>query len=215
MIRVPKLNTSIGSWSDFSNGSGLYVSWTLGADPMFTFNTSNQWFVTGTQAGLSLTGSTDFQSVLNRTFSVAAPMVYVGNDEVPFATMMRDPVSELILCQRYYEKSYDEGIAPGTAQANGATSVVVSTAWYTMHHVIPFRVTKRSPPSVTMYGHHYANITNAYSGYNTGGGIIGDFSAVASQISQNNFHHGSNNGTLNATAGNYYKFQWVADSEIS
>jgi hypothetical protein len=75
------------------------------------------------------------------------------------------PISdELALCQRYYEKSYDIGTAPGTATSTGnidfygssdATSNVVVT--------VPYKVTKRIiPATITFYNTSGAASTWSY-----------------------------------------------------
>ena len=60
-----------------------------------------------------------------------------------------DIASELVACQRYYEKSYDQGTAPGTASTTG---IVYFRSNGTNHlECVPFKVTKRGTPNVTLY----------------------------------------------------------------
>jgi hypothetical protein len=74
--------------------------------------------------------------------------------------------TELALCQRYYEKSFDIGTAPAQAAGTaGASTMTQATAaslanygWQT-----PYKVTKRAAPSlVTLYNPVVAN-ANAYN----------------------------------------------------
>lgn len=60
-----------------------------------------------------------------------------------------DIASELVACQRYYEKSYNQGTAPGTATTTG---IVYFRSNGTNHlECVPFKVTKRGTPNVTLY----------------------------------------------------------------
>ena len=60
-----------------------------------------------------------------------------------------DIASELVACQRYYEKSYNQGTAPGTASTAG---IVYFRSNGTNHYeAVPFKVTKRTTPNVTLY----------------------------------------------------------------
>ena len=71
-----------------------------------------------------------------------------------FATSFdyRDYARELIMCQRYYEKSYDQGTTPGTNTTNGVSWIVIASvnSWTS----VPFAAEKRVVPtmSVSMYG---------------------------------------------------------------
>jgi len=60
-----------------------------------------------------------------------------------------DIASELVACQRYYEKSYNQGTAPGTATTAG----IVYFKSNGINHLecVPFKVTKRGTPNVTLY----------------------------------------------------------------
>ena len=83
----------------------------------------------------------------------------------PFAT-------ELLLCQRYYEKSYDYSTAPGTATSNNPcySRNDASNATTTRNFVVSggrFAVEKRTSPSVTFYS-SYTGTASRISGYSSG-----------------------------------------------
>lgn len=61
---------------------------------------------------------------------------------------------ELMLCQRYYEKSYEVDVIPGTATATGQNAFFIyglPSSTYSAGKEIAFKVTKRVPPAMTGY----------------------------------------------------------------
>lgn len=60
---------------------------------------------------------------------------------------------ELSLCQRYYEKSYSQGVPPGSIGYGGANATGVGgvPAGSLGESTIVFKVTKRTIPSITIY----------------------------------------------------------------
>lgn len=61
---------------------------------------------------------------------------------------------ELALCQRYYEKSYDVAVNPGSVTTAGATNLYIGglpSAVYANTCWTFYKVTKRTPPTVTTY----------------------------------------------------------------
>jgi len=82
----------------------------------------------------------------------------------PVATPFeRRPLStELALCQRYFEKSYDQATAPGAVSSFGGNAVFtvgVPSAIYTAGVTVGFKITKRADPTITLY-----SITTGASG---------------------------------------------------
>lgn len=104
-----------------------------------------------------------------------------------------DYISELTYCQRFYEKSYDPDVAPGTNTTTGAATVynyVNSTqnpggfVWY--------KVPKRANPTVAMW--------------TTGGSVDG---TSTSRSSKDYFMR-----INNVAANSFVDFHWSADAEI-
>jgi hypothetical protein len=60
---------------------------------------------------------------------------------------------ELLLCQRYFEKSYDQTVVPGTNSANGISYFYVArtTSNAYGYYTTKFQVTKRSNTTITIY----------------------------------------------------------------
>lgn len=110
-------------------------------------------------------------------------------------------------CQRYYEKSYDDGTALGAASRNGITGSYGNATAQTILNV-PFKVSKRVAPTISYWdGAGNASKVSYYSGSAwtdnqtpTGGSIL--LSALNSFVS-----------TM-CTATNNTNFQWGATSEL-
>ncbi len=64
----------------------------------------------------------------------------------------RDITSELVRCQRYFEKSYNQGTTPGTATSLGGYQSRDGTASTVVrYYPVGYKVTKRANPTVVIY----------------------------------------------------------------
>ncbi|KZE29127.1 hypothetical protein AVW15_04790 [Chelatococcus daeguensis] len=70
---------------------------------------------------------------------------------VPSAFEVRPFSQELAMCQRYFEKSYNLEVAPGTASQMGRRNQNTFQIATNHRADIPFRVIKRAAPTVTIY----------------------------------------------------------------
>jgi hypothetical protein len=74
---------------------------------------------------------------------------------------------EMLLCQRYYWKSYNQGVAPGAASSAGQF-VSVSNAAGTWRITVPFKATMRdTPATITSYS-PATGLAGAYRDDNVG-----------------------------------------------
>ena len=115
---------------------------------------------------------------------------------------------ELLLCQRYYEKSYDVSTSPGTSTA---TSMVVSGAGATatdyVNVSVGFQVDKRTAPTVTIYDR--AGNSGKATYYNNG--VATDNKSVnSSGIGEKRFVAESDNSSTKNIMGVHFK----ADAEL-
>lgn len=125
-------DTFSGTW-EIENLAGLRVIFTLNAGSTFQ-GTNDIW-----QAGniLATSNQTNLSATLNNTFRVAFVMVKHGVATGSFPIRGRE--TELNLCQRYFFKSYDDGVDPGTITFDGSVSKVVEGAGLTPQaHAIRF-----------------------------------------------------------------------------
>ncbi|HEL7888193.1 TPA: hypothetical protein UMI76_000346 [Stenotrophomonas maltophilia] len=119
----------------------------------------------------------------------------------------RLPAVEMMLCQRYYEKSYDLSSAPGAAanpgrEAHAMSGVLASTCWATVR----FTQRKRSVPSIVVYP---ANSTGGSPGnvaQNDGSLVPATVENVGSSGMQ--VAWGNSSGKFGGW------FHWTADAEI-
>ena len=70
---------------------------------------------------------------------------------VPTEFEVRPFGQELAMCQRYYEKSYNLGVKPGTPSQAGRRNQTTFQIAAVHRADIPFRVVKRASPVVTIY----------------------------------------------------------------
>lgn len=85
--------------------------------------------------------------------SYSHPQVELGTFPTP--DEVRPPVVELAICQAYYEKSYDQSVAPGTASTNVGSSFAtygpVASAALITNTSVHYSVTKVKQPTITLY----------------------------------------------------------------
>ena len=141
-----------GTWGR-TNGRGIQLSFCLGSGTtrqgtVDTWNTS-EIHCTSNQTNL-------FASTSNEWY-VTGVQFEVGEKATPFEH--RSYSDELARCQRYFEKSYNQGTVPGTGAGSfvgayqsrdGTASTVVR------YYPVIYKVTKRANPTVVIYNPHTA-----------------------------------------------------------
>jgi hypothetical protein len=138
-----------GTWLT-TNGTGLQLNFALGAGSTYS-GTPGSW---GSTTFVSATGAVSVIGTLNATWYITGVQLEVGSVATPFE---RRPYGlEFMLCQRYYQKSYEYSVAPGTAVSADAKSLI-NAAWsYAAVNSIAngcasFQVTMRASPTATVY----------------------------------------------------------------
>jgi len=184
----------------------------------YTFNTTSQ-----AANGLEITIDMGNNFATNTAFFKftevdlrVTPNVTVGlNSALPFPELRQVP-TELALCQRYFETSYDQNIAPGTASSVLGTnpSIAFGTNFVAGAR---FEATKRADPAVTIYG-PYTGAVGKIAPFNSTAelsatGIIATSSVVGSQISNVGFAQIGTSGSV-FTGGQWYIYQWTASAEL-
>jgi len=131
-----------GTWLT-TNGIGISINWGLGVGSTYS-GTANAW------AGAeyySATGATNVMATLSNTFYLTGVQLEVGTTASSFD--FRSFPQELAMCQRYYEKTYNQSVAPGTAADLGAFFTVRIDS--VGGGGTAYKVTKRATPTVTFY----------------------------------------------------------------
>ena len=136
-----------GTWLT-TNGVGMRLVFGLGVGSTYS-GTANAW--TSSSYIYSATGATSVIGTLNATWQITGVQLEAGTTATPFEQRLYG--TELALCQRYYEKSYNLDVVPGTA-SNARGLFDISTASegnsYT-YSLIKYSVPKRDNPTMTGY----------------------------------------------------------------
>jgi hypothetical protein len=135
-----------GTWNT-TNTVGAYVDWCLGSGGNFEGSTG--WQNTNVVA---TSNQVDWINTSGATFYLTGVQLELGEKVSPFEFMSYGDV--LARCQRYFEKSYNQGTAPGTGAGDftgsyqardGTASTVVR------YYPVTYKVTKRANPTVVIY----------------------------------------------------------------
>lgn len=185
-----------GTWA-VDTTTGIAIRWALGTGSNFhgtagTWASANDFAVSGDFNVVSSTGVTwQLTGVQLESGATASSFVYL-----PFAT-------RLALCQRYYEKSYNIGVVPGTITSiGGFTGIRANGAWTA---TAPFHVSKVAAPTVTLYSPITGNA-----------GVVRNNTTAADEAATS-----TNSGTncinvqgTSVTTSDQIFYHWAADSDL-
>ena len=117
---------------------------------------------------------------------------------------------ELVMCQRYYEKSFDQSVAPATGAGNlsGAEFDRSFGAFAPVHHVVRFKAEKRVAPAVTLYNPSAGNAQMRDLDTATDANYT-----AALNMGTSGFRIYANS-PAGAGAGDLLVVHWVADAEL-
>lgn len=127
-----------------------------------------------------------------------------------YSPMGRSFTEEFMNCSRYFEKSYANDTAPGTATGvNINESPMYANVYGSGQRMatVRYRVPKRAAPTVTSYSQ--AGTINKMS--DNSGGDLGD-TFTSQEAGDQSFTGASSGGAT--TTGNIVRFHWTADAEI-
>jgi hypothetical protein len=200
-----------GSGSVYSTAYNisLTTSWTRFTQTVSIASVSGKTIGTGSY----LEATIEQPSANGSVIDIWGVQVEAGSVATAFQTATGTIQGELAACQRYFEKSYDTNVSPGTASqvgginmATGATSVANNTTYMTP----VFRVDKRTTPTVTCYS--YAGTSGVASKVSDGLDLSAN-TATAKNIGFTGFWVYNNNAsTFTTTQG--AMFQWTASAEL-
>ena len=135
-----------GTWVGATNGIGLQVNFGLGVGANNS-GTAGSW---GGAGKYSATGAVSVVGTNGATFYITGVQLEKGSTATSFD--YRPYGTELLLCQRYYETSFNAGTAPANNVSDnfsGTHTLYVGNDGNTQN--IPFKVTKRAAASITYY----------------------------------------------------------------
>jgi len=195
-----------GTWLT-DTGIGLRLSFDMGNGSTFR-GTAGAW--TGTSNIIGVTSAVRVISTLSATFDLTGVQLEVGSAATPFE--VRDYATELVRCQRYYEKSYNVATAPATATSVGAMwYYIAAVASGDVYASISFKVNKRSNPIVTFYGYSGGS---GKASQNSNGADLAASSAVSSLPGESSVRVQNSSGGALAPGGSCLGMHYVADARL-
>ena len=131
------------------NARSLDVRWWLGAGSNYTSGTLSTTWTSSTNANRAV-GQVNHADSTSNNFYITGVQLEAGTSASDFEFLPTDV--NLTRCQRYYQKSYDLGTAPGTATDNGVGWTSGSgDSNGNAAFLPPFKTTMRAAPTVTGY----------------------------------------------------------------
>ena len=199
-ITIPARTT--GTWLT-DNGKGFEIHWVVAADSDSTtyggsagWNTANaRWTSNQTETFASTSGA---------TFDLCGVQLEIGKKATPFEH--RSVSDELARCQRYFQKSYNLSVAPGTAttvgmlrhRKSGITSGITD-------FVVRLNPSMRNNPTVVIY-----STSDGASGKLRNETDSANVTSQGSDIGESGFHISSNS----IAAYKELRLQYTAEAEL-
>ena len=149
-----------------------------------------------------------------QTIDLWGVQVEAGSVATPFTTASGTLQGELALCQRYYQKSYDQAIAPATnGNENNEIMVFIngSVGATTVYGKVYFQTSMRSAPSVTIYA--LDGTINAVTANNSGATQANN-TGNAVWVGQGGYSIYNNTGSSITGASTGFKWHYVASAEL-
>jgi hypothetical protein len=206
-VSVTIAGDTSGTWAT-DNSGGLVVIFGLGVGSTYS-GAGGSW------AGsnyISATGATSVVGTNGATFYITGVQLEKGSTATSFD--YRPYGTELALCQRYFEKSYIQTNAVGTATVQGYSASTVPSNTVTsgtLYSQISFATVKRAAPTVTLYG--YQGGTNQVSNGSTGTDL-GANSGLTNSTGTQGFGAANGSGGSITTAIFGVIYHWTASSEL-
>lgn len=173
----------------------------------FTCTTTEVIAADITQVGVSLAFTHAGSGTTTNYFEITQVQLCAGDVALPFQPKSYE--EELRACQRYYEKSYDFSVAPGTnvgaVNTNGEAGGIGFTSGNWEHRVL-FSVKKRTQPTIVAYTP--LGTSGSVRNYTTSA----DLAAAYLARGETGFRIGFSSGTVNAN--NLIVYHWTAESEL-
>lgn len=166
----------------------------------------------GTSSYLQLT--LGFPVNVVETIDIWGVQVEYGSKATPFQLAGGgDPQSELAMCQRYYRKSYNQAVTPGTASSNPGIEFAqgyVALASASPYKSVSLAQTMRTAPTVTIYS--FLGTTGRVSDNN--GNDLAASSGLTAYVGDAGFTVSNQSGGLVTPTGGGYLFHYVASAEL-
>jgi hypothetical protein len=193
------------------NGVSLDVRWWLGAGTDFTSGTLPSAWESGTNANRAVGNAITVGTSTSNDWAITGVKLEVGSSATDYEH--KSFGEELRACQRYFEKSYNPDVDPGTVTSDGQVTINLSdqnTAAATWTRIpFVFKVNKRATlPTMKSYSPTSGTVAKLRDVAN-GADITANFET----------HTGTSGGTNQCTQSSansnvHIEFHWTAESEL-
>ena len=209
-ITVPIDSQNPTMWH-FKESVGLRVEWQIGkSGTNYHTTTPNQWTSSGAVATASAVNA--ISTVADGILQITQVQLEAGRIATPIQP--RRIEDELAKCERYYEKSYDLSVVPGTVDSNGSIHTNDWVVSNTAHINASFRTRKRTIPNVKIYNPNTGSKDSVYMLHRESGtsehwnvGSVGRGTTNIHRIVRNS-------GAWVSGYKNKLNFQYTADAEL-
>lgn len=199
----------VSAWNASGTRPTLVANWTAeNTDSDLTLTTSYQTFtVNNISVDTASAANIALLIYYNNADGTVGDLVYITDVQVEPGTAAsefeRRPFQEDVeLCQRYYEKSYNTDVAPGTNTTVGANRWFDATTGG--YFPLTFKVSKRATPSCTIYTP--AGVSGSMRDETSGADIAATVSYEGMNGAVLTGAHGATNETIS--------YHWVATAEL-
>jgi len=187
---------------DDDNAASLYLQIFLHAGSNFNSGTLPATWASKTNANRAVGGGSFFDST-DRTFFLTGVQLEVGQNPTSFE---HEPVERtLAKCQRYFEKSYNVGVAPGSNTNEGWQGYDAPSGSYGRFRA-EFKHTKRAVPTIVTYQHSTGATGKLYTAAD------GTVDSALAGIGMNRAQIAKASSTLSSVSE--VGCHWTADSEL-
>ena len=189
-----------GTWQT-TNSTGVSVGFGLGVGSTYS-GTAGAW--AGTYYS-SATGATSVVGTNGATFYITGVQLEVGSTATSFD--YRPYGTELALCQRYYQRSYNIGTATGTSFNSNyeIPAYFIGTGNYGFVCSKTFLTSMRANPTITVYADD--GTAGSVTPWNSSPSAIASVNAIENGITAGNFNN-------NTSVGVVYGFAFTASAEL-
>jgi hypothetical protein len=200
-VTIPGCTDGVwGTAPNLSWGSFMFV---MGSGPTTLAPTAGVWHNVNYTG---LVGQVNGLAATSDVFRITG-VCFLPGTQAPTAAqsplIMRPFDQELVMCQRYWQKSYNYGNAPGSTPQDGASRLIVGDATiFGLFTPVYFKTRMRTTPTLVLYD----AVGAAGKVYKQANGKLGEV--------QDAGEAGFTGGTQDTTSASTLYFHWTADARL-